>query len=255
MKRIMLRVAYDGTNYHGYQIQDNGDTIEQRLTEAIKGLTGEDIKLVGGSRTDAGVHAKENVVVFDTNSQIPGDKFKYGINQRLPEDIRVVSSNEVAADFHPRHCDTKKTYEYHILNAEIADPVKRLYAHHVYVPLDVSKMMQAAEFMIGEHDFNAFCAKGAQVESTVRTIYDIIIEEKPTQDSYGRFPGKDIIIRVSGNGFLYNMVRIIAGTLIEAGFGRLEPSKVKEIIASCDRQNAGPTAPAMGLILAKYEFL
>jgi len=255
MKRVMLYVAYDGTKYHGYQIQDNADTIEGRLTDAVRSLTGEVNKLVGGSRTDAGVHSRSNVVVFDTDTMIPADKFKYAINQKLPEDIRVVKSMEVDATFHPRHCDTKKTYEYHILNSEIPDPVMRLYNYHTYNPLDVEKMRQAAEYMVGEHDFNAFCAQGATVESTIRTVYSVEIEERPIGTGSERLMDREIIISVSGNGFLYNMVRIMAGTLIEVGRGHIKPDAVKDIIASKERKNAGPTAPACGLILAKYEFV
>lgn len=255
MRRVMLTVAYDGTKYHGYQIQDNADTIEGELTRVLRDLTGEVNSLIGGSRTDAGVHAKSNVAVFDTDVRIPGEKFKYALNQKLPEDIRVVESRDVAEDFHPRHCDTKKTYEYRILNSEISDPIKRLYSYHIYTPLDVERMREAAAFMEGEHDFKSFCAEGAQVESTVRNVYTVEVEDEYTGKETSRLKEKDIIIRVSGNGFLYNMVRIMAGTLIEVGRGHIEPQRVKDIIEACDRKEAGPTAPACGLTLVKYEFL
>lgn len=249
MKRIMLTVAYDGTAYHGWQIQDNAITVESELNRAIYELTGEVSEVVGGSRTDSGVHALCNVAVFDTSSMIPGEKFSYALNAKLPDDIRVITSAEVPSDFHPRHCDTKKTYEYKIYNAPIEDPVKRLYYHHTYVKLDVSKMREAACFFVGEHDFSSFCSAGAQVDSKVRTIYAVEIESRDVSG------GTDIFIRVSGNGFLYNMVRIIAGTLMEVGRGAISPDEIPSIIEARDRNTAGPTAPAKGLVLYKYEFM
>ena len=260
MRRIMLRVAYDGTAYVGWQVQDNGPTIEGELNKALKILeemAGSSFTpiVIGGSRTDSGVHALCNVAVFDTESNIPGEKYKYALNQRLPEDIKVVSSCEVASAFHPRHTDTKKTYEYRIYNAPIPLPTKRLYAYYTYNSLDVDKMNEAAEYLLGEHDFAAFCASGAVVESTLRTIYSssVYIEERPGTNGQHN-SGRDIVIRVTGNGFLYNMVRIIAGTLIEIGRGAKEPSDMEKIIASCQRSMAGPTAPACGLTLVEYEF-
>lgn len=170
MKRIMLRVAYDGTAYHGWQILNNGDTIEGEINKSIKQLTGEDCELVGGSRTDSGVHARDSVCVFDTISSIPAEKFSYALNQRLPEDIRIMSSREVASDFHPRHCDSVKTYEYHIYNAEFPDPIKRLYSYFTDNRLDVDAMKEAARFFVGEHDFSAFCAAGTLLEVGRGTI-------------------------------------------------------------------------------------
>lgn len=240
-KRICLTVAYDGTAYCGFQVQKNGRTIEGELNRALEELTGEEIRVTGASRTDAGVHGLCNRAVFDTASRIPGEKFSYALNQRLPEDIRVQKSEEVAADFHPRHCRSRKTYEYHIWNAAFPNPVKRLYAHFTYVPLDVEKMRRAAAYLVGEHDFASFCSAGSQAETTVRTIYDLTVEKE----------GEEIVIRVTGSGFLYNMVRIIAGTLMEVGYGRMAPEKMKEILAAKDRAAAGPTAQACGLILTE----
>lgn len=240
-KRICLTVAYDGTAYCGFQVQKNGRTIEGELNRALEELTGEEIRVTGASRTDAGVHGLCNRAVFDTASRIPGEKFSYALNQRLPEDIRVQKSEEVAEDFHPRHCRSRKTYEYHIWNAAFPNPVKRLYAHFTYVPLDVEKMRRAAAYLVGEHDFASFCSAGSQAETTVRTIYDLTVEKE----------GEEIVIRVTGSGFLYNMVRIIAGTLMEAGYGRMAPEKMKEILAAKDRAAAGPTAQACGLILTE----
>ncbi len=156
MKRVMLRVAYDGTNYCGWQIQRNGRTIESELNRALKEVTGEDLQVMGASRTDAGVHALGNVAVFDTEARMPADKFVYALNQRLPEDIRVQSSCEVEPDFHPRYQKTVKTYEYRILNREFPLPSCRLNTHFTYRPLDEERMRQAAEYLVGEHDFQSF---------------------------------------------------------------------------------------------------
>lgn len=235
----MLIVSYDGTNYCGWQVQPGRLTVEGVLNEALSRLLGEDIQVIGASRTDSGVHALGNTAVFDTNSRIPGDKIKYALNQRLPEDIRIQESMEVAADFHPRHCDSRKTYEYRILNRSMELPTERLYAHYLYYRLDVGKMREGAGYFVGEHDFKSFCSAGSQVKETVRTIYALSVEQKEEL----------ITIRVTGSGFLYNMVRIIAGTLIEVGLGRIRPEEIKTIIEGKNRELAGPTAPARGLFL------
>lgn len=244
MKRVKLVVAYDGTNYHGWQVQDNGITIEEVLNRTISELVQEDIKVIGASRTDAGVHACGNVAVFDTESRIPGDKFSFALNQRLPEDIRIQESCEVDADFHPRYADTVKTYEYNILNRRFELPLKRLYAAFCYYPMDIERMNQAAAYLVGEHDFKSFCSAGAQVQTTIRTIYAVNV----TKDD-------DMVhIRITGNGFLYNMVRIIAGTLMQVGTGLMEPEQVKEILEARDRSKAGPTAVAKGLTLVEIRY-
>lgn len=244
MKRFMLTVAYDGTAYAGFQVQKNRPTIEGELNRALSGLLREEIRVIGASRTDAGVHALCNVAVFDSDTTIPAEKLAYALNARLPEDIRIQKSEEAAQDFHPRHCESRKTYEYRIARGQFPVPVKRLYSCFTCHALNVNKMRKAAQYLIGEHDFKAFCAAAAMVESTVRTIYAIEVAEE----------GADVVIRVCGNGFLYNMVRIIAGTLLEVGRGRWEPQRVAEALVSCDRTKAGPTAPACGLMLIKYEF-
>ena len=236
--------AYDGTNYHGSQIQNNGETIEGVLKKELSSLLKEEINLIGASRTDAGVHARGNVYVFDTESRIPPEKFTYALNARLPEDIRIQDSCEVPADFHPRHQDTVKSYEYRVLNRKLPLPEHRLYAHFTYETLDVKKMNEACRYFIGEHDFASFCAAGSQVESTVREIYDLHVEKS----------GDLLTISVTGNGFLYNMVRIIAGTLLKVGSGSFEPADVQKIIEGKDRQLAGPTAPAKGLTLVKIRY-
>lgn len=351
-KRILLVVAYDGTEYSGFQAQKSGArTIEGELNKALLAMTGENIEVIGASRTDAGVHALCNVAVFDTRSRIPAEKFAYALNVRLPADIRVQGSMEVPAGFHPRHQNTVKTYEYHIYNARQPLPVKSRFTHFSYTPYDVQKMRSAAAWLVGEHDFKSFCSVYTQSLTTVRTITDIQVEEipipvhgilavtqttqnavypdnetnldnemnpnkglqqykalqpvyavppdnetyqyktlkpgnetyqdktlKPDNEAYlykascdnsthqydelpkskaaspAHFP-REIIIRVSGTGFLYNMVRIIAGTLMEAGRGKIAPEEIPDILAACDRTKAGPTAPARGLILTNYEFL
>lgn len=244
MKRIKLTVAYDGTNYHGSQIQNNGETIEGVLKRELENLLKEEICLIGASRTDAGVHARGNVYVFDTNSRIPPEKFSYALNARLPEDIRIQDSCQVPPQFHPRHQDTIKTYEYRILNRKFPLPEHRLYAHFSYDTLDLEKMQEACAYFIGEHDFASFCAAGAQVESTVRTIYDLKVEKA----------GEIVTVSVTGNGFLYNMVRILVGTLLKVGKGEIEPKEIPAIIEGKDRSLAGPTAPARGLTLAKIRY-
>lgn len=244
MKRVKLVVAYDGTNYHGWQVQDNGITIEEVLNRTISELVQEDIKVIGASRTDAGVHACGNVAVFDTESRIPGDKFSFALNQRLPDDIRIQESCEVDADFHPRYADTVKTYEYNILNRRFELPSKRLYAASCYYPMDIERMNQAAAYLVGEHDFKSFCSAGAQVQTTVRTIYAVNVTKEDDM----------VHIRITGNGFLYNMVRIIAGTLMQVGTGLMEPKQVKEILEARDRSKAGPTAVAKGLTLVEIRY-
>ena len=244
MKRVKLVVAYDGTNYHGWQVQDNGITIEEVLNRTISELVQEDIKVIGASRTDAGVHACGYVAVFDTESRIPGDKFSFALNQRLPDDIRIQESCEVDADFHPRYADTVKTYEYNILNRRFELPSKRLYAAFCYYPMDIERMNQAAAYLVGEHDFKSFCSAGAQVQTTVRTIYAVNVTKEDDM----------VHIRIAGNGFLYNMVRIIAGTLMQVGTGLMEPEQVKEILEARDRSKAGPTAVAKGLTLVEIRY-
>ncbi|MDE6053235.1 MAG: tRNA pseudouridine(38-40) synthase TruA, partial [Lachnospiraceae bacterium] len=177
MKRIMLTVAYDGTNYHGWQLQPNVTTIESVLNETLSTLLKEDIRVIGASRTDTGVHALGNIAVFDTQARMPADKFSYALNQRLPEDIRIQASREVAQDFHPRRQESRKTYEYKILNSAFPMPIYRLYSHFTYVPLDVVSMQRAADYLAGEHDFKSFCSVNTTAETTVRTIYDINVEK------------------------------------------------------------------------------
>ncbi|MGN0347994.1 MAG: tRNA pseudouridine(38-40) synthase TruA [Roseburia sp.] len=239
MKRVRLIVAYDGTNYRGWQVQPNGITIEEVLNRHLSELLGEKIIVTGASRTDSGVHSLGNVAIFDTESRMPGEKISFALNQRLPEDIVIQNSCEVPDDWHPRYQVSKKTYEYRILNRSFRMPTRRLDTYFYHYPLDVDKMRQAAAYLVGEHDFKSFCAVGAQVRSTVRTIYSCEVEK-----------ADDVItIRMTGNGFLYHMVRIIAGTLLRVGVGEWEPEKIEEILSAKNRAAAGPTAPAHGLTM------
>lgn len=242
--RVKMIVAYDGTNYCGWQIQPNGITIEQVLNEHLSRLLKEDIKVTGASRTDAGVHSLGNVCMFDTNTRMPAEKISYALNQKLPEDIVVVDSCKVSDDFHPRFSKSRKTYEYRILNARFRNPTRRLDTYFYHYPLDTEKMREAAKYLIGEHDFASFCSANSQAQTTVRTIYDCTVSKA----------GDIITIRVTGNGFLYNMVRIIAGTLVKIGGSDMPADAMKRIIAATDRAAAGPTAPAHGLTMIGLEY-
>ena len=244
MKKVKLVVAYDGTNYCGWQIQPNGVTIEQKLNEALTQLLGEDIKVTGASRTDAGVHSLGNVCVFETSSRMPAEKISFALNQRLPEDIVVQSSCEVDESFHPRFSKSKKTYEYRILNRKMRMPTRRLDTYFFHYELDVAAMQKAAGYLVGEHDFKSFCAANAQSETTIRTIYSCEVSKK-----------EDIItIRVTGNGFLYNMVRIIAGTLVEIGYHRRGEDAFLRAYDTLSRLELGVTAPPHGLELTRVDY-
>ncbi len=243
--RVKLIVAYDGTAYCGWQVQDNGITIEEVLNRELTRLLNEDIKVIGASRTDSGVHALGNVAVFDTESRIPAEKMSFALNQRLPEDIRITNSCQVEDDFHPRFCDTIKTYEYKIWNDRFPNPLVRLYSKFVYYNLDMDKMQEAAKYLVGEHDFKSFCSTRTQVESTVRRVTDITFRKE----------GNMVIMSIKGYGFLYNMVRIIMGTLLKVGMGMYPPEYVEEILLACDRKAAGPKAEACGLTLVGIEYL
>ncbi len=243
--RIRLTVAYDGTAYSGFQCQINAHAIQDVLNEAVSDLFGQEIRTIGASRTDAGVHARGNVAVFDADTRIAPGKIAYALNARLPEDIRIVCSEEVSPDFHPRYTDSEKTYTYRIFNRRMPDPLLRLYTLHYYYPLDAVKMDLAASFLIGEHDFASFCAAGFCGKSTVRTILrsDVVKE------------GDLLTYTVTGSGFLYNMVRIIAGTLIRIGGSSEDPAEMLRILEARDRNLAGDTALAKGLTLEEIRYL
>ena len=266
MKRIRLTIAYDGTAFHGFQLQPGQRSVEGELNRALSELTGEDIAVIGASRTDSGVHALGNAAVFDTGSSIPPEKYPYALLRFLPDDLRVTKSCEVPSDWHPRRTECRKTYEYVYECGRIEDPKKRLYSTFQNRIPDVEKMREGASYLIGEHDFTSFANPASQVlmsgGSAVRTIDGIQILEKGSADGSDAASGKndcgcenrEIVIRISGNGFLYHMVRIIAGTLMRVGCGLWEPERVREALEAKDRNAAGPTAEARGLTLIGIDY-
>ena len=242
--RIRLTLAYDGTSYHGFQSQVNGLAVQDVLEKALAELFGHPIRIMGASRTDAGVHAEGNVAVFDEVTRIPPDKIAFALNARLPEDIRVIRSDRVADDFHPRFQRTVKTYEYRMLNKTFPDPLTRNTETHIYYALDDKKMDRAAKELIGTHDFLSFCSAGYSAKTTVREIYAANVRRE----------GDRVIFRITGSGFLYNMVRILAGTLIEIGEGLRPEDDIPRILAAKDRAEAGPTAIPKGLVLISIDY-
>lgn len=243
-RRIRLIVAYDGTNYVGWQLQDNGVSVQQRLNEAALGITGEHIQLHGSGRTDSGVHACAQVAHFDTEARMPADKFAIALNMRLPRDIRVLYSEEAPEDFHARFSAKNKTYRYTVQLGLHADVFARTTSLHVHTPIDVARMQLAAKDALGEHDFSAFMSVGSKLTNTVRTI---------TQSDW-TLNGKFLTYEVSANGFLYNMVRILVGTMLEIGSGKLPQDALARAIASGNRDDAGGTAPPHGLCLWRVQY-
>jgi tRNA pseudouridine38-40 synthase len=255
VRNIKLTIEYDGTNYHGWQSQTNAVTVQDVVKRAIESLTGEDCDLVGSSRTDVGVHALGQVANFHTNSGIPGEKFAYALNNLLPEDIVIRESEDVSPDFHARFSSKGKKYRYLIYNSRKPSALLRNRAALVHLPLDIEAMQKALPYFLGRHDFSAFRASGSDTKTSERTITGISISENSNA-----LPGpcskdsKLIELEVSGDGFLYNMVRIIAGTLIYVGNGKIKYDDIPAIIESRDRRRAGQTAPAHGLYLVEVYF-
>ncbi len=244
MINIKLIIQYDGTNYCGWQKQPNGISIQEKIEDAIYSVTGEIVDLIGSGRTDRGVHAIGQVANFKTNSTIPPNRFKYALNSKLPEDISIVHSELVAYDFHSRYDAKGKIYRYTIYNGEIRNPIYNRYAYHVPIKMDFTAMDKGKDYFLGTHDFKAFMASKSSVKSTVRTIKSISLDKR-----------EDLIyLTIEGNGFLYNMVRIIVGTLVEVGLGKLHWQDIPYAIESKDRKRAGHTAPAKGLCLEKVYY-
>ncbi len=239
IRRLQLIVAYDGTHYHGFAKQPNAITIQEIMETCIKKLIGQEVHVIASGRTDTGVHAMAQCCVVDVETTIPAKQFGRALNSKLPQDIVIKESSEVDPAFHPRYMAKRKTYRYQIYTGDTRDPFVGRYAYFYPRKLDVTRMKEAAEYIKGTHDFKCFCASGSAVNDTVRTIYSLEIEQQ----------GDLIAIEVCGNGFLYNMVRIIAGTLIEVGRGRFEPEHLKKVIETGERSLGGPTAPAEGLTL------
>lgn len=309
MHRVRLKIAYDGTQFAGWQQQKGQRTVEGELNRALCALTKEEISVIGASRTDSGVHAEGNIAVFDTDSPIPPERMYLALNRVLPDDVRAVRSECCAPDWHPRHTAAEKTYLYRIWNAETASPTRRLYAYHCPYHLELSRMRAAAERLLGEHDFTSFSNPASQVllrgGSAVREIYELsVLTETDAGSGTGAGTGVDtgtgsgigadtgadarmgtdtgariranadaaectgmkeikadareyygeILIRVRGSGFLYHMVRIIAGTLVRAGMGQYTPEDIDAMLAAKNRTVTGPTAPANGLCLYEIRY-
>ncbi len=244
MKRILLTVEYDGTNYAGWQRQINGLAVQQVLEEALHKATKERIVVTGASRTDAGVHALGQAVHFDTDSRIPPEKYPFVLNTMLPRDVRVHTGREVPEGFHARFMTCGKRYTYRIVNSRHASAIRRNTHVHVPLALDLAPMQDAAKLLLGTHDFAAFQAAGGTAKTTVRTIHSAELTRQ----------GDEIILTVEGDAFLYNMVRIIAGTLIEIGLHRRDVNAFAQAYETLDRLSLGVTAPPHGLELTRVYY-
>ncbi len=234
-------IAYDGTGYVGWQTQPNGISVQETVEKALFEVTKERISLHGSGRTDSGVHAHAQVAHFDTGVRMSADKFAIALNMHLPSDIRVLYSEECDPVFHARFSAKKKQYCYRIRLGAHADVFSRTTALQLHDSLDLVRMQQAAKAVLGEHDFRAFMSSGTHMENTIRTV----------MQSEWSTDGAFLIYTVTGNGFLYNMVRILVGTMLEIGRGRLQPDTIQKALESHDRSDAGPTAPAHGLHLMR----
>ncbi len=244
MRNIALRLQYKGSAYHGWQRQENAVTIQQIIEESLQKVCDEMPTVYGCGRTDAGVHALNYVCNFNSQTKIPDEKIPFALNSILPDDIRVTGAKTVDDDFHSRFSTKKKRYIYKIFNAQYGDAFLTDLAWHYKYELDMELINKACPFFCGEHDFSAFCASGAQTNDFTRTIYTLSADKRDNM----------ITIDVCGNGFLYNMVRIIAGTLAYVGDGRIAPQEIESIIASRDRRLAGITAPPYGLYMAEVDY-
>lgn len=244
MRNIKLTIEYDGKDFNGWQKQPNKLNIQGTIEKVISDITKEEIELIGSGRTDAGVHALGQVANFKTNSTIPIEKFAIAINSRLKKSIVIKKAEEVSDRFHSRYNCKQKTYRYVINNSETGSAIYRNLEYNIKMLLDVNKMQEAANYFVGEHDFTGFKASGTSSKSSVRTIYSA----KVIKDN------ERIAIELTGNGFLYNMVRIIAGTLVEVGLGKIKPEEITGIIESKDRQKAGKTLPPYGLYLVEVNY-
>ena len=243
--RIVLKIEYDGTDYCGWQVQLSGVTVQGVIEEAIKKLTGEKVSVIGSGRTDSGVHAAGQIAHFDiTSEKIPPEKYACALNAFLPRDIKITESGEAEDGFHARFSAKRKTYRYSIYVSEYIRPLKDRYAVNVPFALNENKMNEACRYLAGKHDFRCFLASDSSVKDTIREIYFAKVEKN----------GEDYSFTVCGNGFLYNMVRIIAGTLVKIGSGEENPESMKKIIDGGDRSSAGKTMPARGLTLLSVEY-
>ena len=245
MRNIKLTIEYDGKDFNGWQKQPNKLNIQGTIEQAIKQITGEEVDLNASGRTDAGVHSLGQVANFKTNSKLPIEKWPLALNANLKKSIVIKKAEEVDERFHSRLSCKKKTYRYVINNSKYGTAIYRNLETHIPMKLDVEKMKEAVKYFEGEHDFKAFKASGTSSKSSVRTIYKAEVKEMPDER---------IWIELTGNGFLYNMVRIIAGTLVEVGLGKIKPEEISDIIKSGKRENAGKTLPPEGLYLVTVEY-
>ena len=244
MRNIKLVIEYDGKDFNGWQKQPTKLNIQGEIERAIQDITGEEVELIASGRTDAGVHSLGQVANFKTNSNIPVEKVPIALNTKLKRSIRILEAEEVDENFHSRYNCKKKTYRYVINNSKNGTAIYRNLEYNFSQELDVEKMKEAAEYFIGEHDFKGFKASGTSSKSSVRTIYKAEVYRE----------NEKVIIELTGNGFLYNMVRIISGTLIDVGIGKIKPEEITEIINSGERECAGKTLPPQGLYLVKVEY-
>ena len=243
--RIKLTLGYDGTEFCGWQVQPNATSVQEMIKKAVFAVTGEKVRVTGSGRTDSGVHALGQVAHFDTeNKTVNPEKFYRALNAHLPESIRVYSSQKVEDSFDACRTAKKKTYKYTLYLGEVENPLKERYAVRVEDNLDVEKIRSCASVFVGEHDFKCMCASGSSIKTTVRTIYNIDIEKQ----------GQDLTFTVTGNGFLYNMVRILVGTLLKAGRGETDRQELEQMLASGKRAMGGRTLPAKGLCLFSVEY-
>lgn len=244
MRNVCLKIQYDGTTLHGWQRQKDAMTVQQLLEDAVFALSGETVHFIGCGRTDAGVHALAYICNFHTESTIPDESFPAAMNTKLPACVRVLHAQTVPDEFHAQFDVVRKRYIYKIQTSKVPNVFLSPYTWHCPYSLDIAKMQRAAKHFLGEHDFEGFCASGATVTSFVRTIYALDVIKD----------GDTVTVEVSGNGFLYNMVRIIAGTLVYVGSGKIDADDLPQIIESRDRSRAGITAPPHGLYMAGTEY-
>ncbi len=242
--RIKLKICYDGTDYCGWQVQPNGVTVQEEIEKAVLLATGETVRVTGSGRTDAGVHAQCQIAHFDTDCTIPPHKIYKALNAHLPQGVKVLSSELVDDDFHACSTAKRKTYCYSLYCADVENPLKERYAVKIDGGLDVQKMQDCALLFVGEHDFKAFCASGSGVKTTTRTIYNIDIENQ----------NENLKISITGNGFLYNMVRIMVGTLVAVSKGEISKTDVIKMIDTGERHVNVRTLPAKGLCLINVEY-
>ena len=253
--RYRAIISYDGTDYVGWQRQLNGISVQEKMEIALSKIFGIPTACTASGRTDSGVHAEGQVIHFDAETSIPVDKIPYAVNTELPDDISMLYCEVTADDFNARFSAKRKTYKYSLYSSPHRLPTLNRNHTHIISPLDIEAMKRGAEYIVGEHDFKCFEASGSVVKSTVRTVYSIDINVTQIESvKGGAFAPQKVDISVTGNGFLYNMVRIIAGTLVYVGMGKLTADDVKEIMLSKDRTRAGKTLPPEGLALVSVEY-